>query len=321
MGGSRMPQSAHPMPELAGLAGHIQHLTTNTLGLVRATVAGIAILLAAACATPAPILIEDVGAIRSGAVAARQQAEDSFAAANDLARDQAIERKVRQPNAILRQTDFPQPVSAEAARKWNQAFSVLDQYGAALQSLVDPARAAETAEAIGELGQGLQSGPLNANLPNGLTAVFQTFGQALIQARAESKATAVMRSTDPAFNQLVGEMATAIGEPDEPGSLSNTVRSAWENSVIPLIENEYASTDTDDEGTRRRLITSYLEAMSERDKQLSDLTLLQQSLLALGEAHSAAAQGRPGDALFWIGRINGWADDIRKRLPEKGDEK
>jgi hypothetical protein len=212
-------------------------------------------------------------------------------------------------------------VPIKSAEQWDSALEILDQYAAALQSLVDPKRSQETAAAIGELGQSLNSGPISANLPDGLTAVFQTFGQALVQARAERRATAVMRWTDAAFNDVVGQMATAIGEPNEPGSLSNTVWSQWENSVLPLLENEYARIPANNQAGRRNVIESYVRAMAERDQQLSDLVLLQQSLLALGEAHAAAANGRPGDALFWIGRINGWAEDVRSRLSKPGEPK
>lgn len=288
---------------------------------IRAMAAGIGLLLAAACATPGPILTEDVGAIRSGVAAASQQSAQSFAAANDLAREQAIELKVRSPDTILRQTDFPLAVPAKAASEWAAAFTILDQYGAALQSLVDPARAEQTATVLGDLGQSLNSGALNANIPPSLISVFQTFGQALVQARAEKKATAVMRATDHDFNEVVGQMATAIGRPEEPGSLANTVASQWNNSVLGLIENQYDGVSPADLDTRRNVIQSYIEAMNERDRQLADLALLQQSLLALGEAHSAAAKGRPGDALFWIARINGWADDVRNRLDKEGDKK
>jgi hypothetical protein len=53
--------------------------------------------------------------------------------------------------------------------------------------------------------------------------------------------------------------------------------------------------------------------MADRDAQLRDLDGLRSSLLALGEAHSAAAKGSPGDALFWVERIGGWLDDIKRR--------
>jgi hypothetical protein len=40
---------------------------------------------------------------------------------------------------------------------------------------------------------------------------------------------------------------------------------------------------------------------------------LRSSVLALGEAHKAAAAGDNGNAQFWIGRIGGWLDEVRRR--------
>lgn len=274
----------------------------------------------AACATPAPVLTEDIGGIRTGVSAARQVANDSFVAANDLARDQAIERKVRRPELILGEQDFPLPVPAAAAAKWNGAFGILDQYAAALQSLVDEKRSGEIGNAVGSLGQAInQSAMLQGKIPDSLTAIFATFGQALVQASAEKKATDVMRSADPAFHEVTSQMAAAIGQPEEPGSLSNDVASQWNNSVLPLLENDYQEIAPTDRSRREQLLQSYVRAMGARDKQLADLGQLQRSLVALGEAHSAAAKGRPADARFWIERINSWADEIRTRaqLPQE----
>jgi hypothetical protein len=267
------------------------------------------------CAALRPDLSQDVAGIRSGVTAARQQANDSFAAANELVRDQAIERKVRLPETILRVQDFPVTVSPEAARQWDNAFDILDQYGAALESLVDEQRSRATGDSIGALGQALNSSAvLQAKIPASLVSVFATFGQALVQASAERKAVEVMRATDPAFHRVVGGMAAAIGTPAEAGSLANDVQSQWENSMLPQLENDYAAVPPADMDHRRKILEAYTQAMADRDKQLDNLQQLQRSLVALGEAHSAAARGKPGDALFWIGRINAWADDVRNRL-------
>jgi hypothetical protein len=139
-------------------------------------------------------------------------------------------------------------------------------------------------------------------------------GSALLQARSERKATAVMRQTDGAFNAVVGDMAKAIGTGgSDVGSLQNSVFSSWENSVLTKIEDDYAALQPTDQANRRATIQRYLDAMNARDKQLADLSQLRQSLLALGEAHSAAARGEPGDALFWVKRVNDWLDEMKAR--------
>jgi hypothetical protein len=250
-------------------------------------------LFMAACATPGSVLSEDVGSIRAGVGAAREQARLSFVAANKLAQEQAIDRKI----------GLPEP----------NAFGILDAYGAALQSLVDPERAEATGDAIGELATSLNGPAINARIPASLSAVFQTFGQELVQARAEKSATAIMRKTDPAFNEVLSAMASAIGgSPADRDSLQFVVESNWTNSVLANLETRYgglAPTSPD----RRKVVQDYVAAIGARDAQLANLSQLQQSLIALSQAHAAAARGRPGDALFWVGRINGWLDDIKRR--------
>ncbi|MEA3002902.1 MAG: hypothetical protein QOH81_1690 [Sphingomonadales bacterium] len=276
-------------------------------------------LAVAGCATPGPMVTEDVGAIRTGIAAVRQQSQASFTAANSLVRQQAVDRKVHSPELILRQSDFPTPVTAAAAQQWSSAFDLLDAYAAALQSLVDPQRAQGAGEAIGQLGDSLNGPTIRAGIPPSISGAFQAFGSALVQAKAEASATAVMRKTDPAFADLIGRMATAVGRgTHEPGSLYDTVESAWNDSLLPGLENGYRHLSPTDESGRRQAIQAYLDAMAARDAQLTQLGQLSQSLLALGEAHAAAARGRPGDALFWIKRIDAQLDAIRSRAASTG---
>lgn len=270
------------------------------------------ILTLSGCTTTGSVQTENIAAIRSGVAATRQQAGIVFTSANDLARSQAIARKIRLPEQVLRQRDFPEVVPADSAREWNTALGILDDYAAALQSLVAPQRGQETGNAIGELGEQLNGAAVT--VPPGLVGIVQAFGQALVQAQAERKAMAIMRTTDPDFQALIGRMATAIGQPDEPGSLTSVVASNWDNSVLPLIEDDYGMLPASDVAGRRQIATSYVTAMGVRDRQIGELIALQRSLLAIGEAHRSAAQGSSADALFWIQRINGWVDDAKARI-------
>lgn len=284
------------------------------LGRCFKAAAAAVLLLVAGCATPGPILNENVGALRSGIGAASQQSQIAFDAANKLAREQSVNAKVADPARTLNPGDFPLPAPPEGTAQWAQAFAILDSYGAALQSLVDPKRSQAGGDALQALGTTLNGPTLAAGIPASLTAAFSTLGSALLQARSEGKATAVMRRTDGAFNQVVNDMATAIGTSGtEDGSLQNSVASSWNRSVLTRIEDDYAALAPTDQAGRRAVIQRYLDAMNARDKQLASLSQLRQSLLALGEAHSAAARGEPGDALFWVQRVNGWLDEMKKR--------
>ena len=275
--------------------------------------AGLALLLAA-CGTPGAITHENVGSLRSGIAAAGQQSQLAFDAANKLARDQSIAAVVADPDFQLNEADFPLPAPPEATQKWAQAFGLLDSYAAALQSLVDPVRAGETGDRLQQLGTTLNGPSLNAGIPASVAGAFSALGSAIMQARAEKKATDVMRRTDPAFNRVVGDMAAAIGTgATDAGSLQNSVAANWNASVLTLIEDDYSKLSPADADARRAVIDRYLTAIAGRDAQLASLSQLRQSLLALGEAHSAAARGSPGDALYWVQRIDGWLDEVKAR--------
>lgn len=271
------------------------------------------------CSTPGTVLTQDLGAIRSGIAGTREQARVSFDAANKLALQQAVEFKAGKPETTIKESDFPTPVSAADAAAWSNVFGVLDAYGAALQSLVDPKRATETGDAIGDLAKSLNGPTIDAKIPTSLSGLFSTFASALVQAHAEKTAIGVMRKTDPAFNEVVSKMAEAIGASRrDRGSLQDVVESNWTNSVLTALDNRYQTLKPGD-AARRQVLTDYTNAMAARDAQLANLSQLHDSLLALGEAHAAAAKGKPGDALFWIGRINGWLDDIKSRAAAAKD--
>jgi hypothetical protein len=280
---------------------------------LRGLAAGLALLLAA-CGTPGAVTNENVGALRSGIAAADRQSQLAFDAANKLAREQSIAVVLADPDFRLSEADFPLPAPPEATQKWEQAFDILDEYGAALQSLVDPARAGETGARLEALATTLNGPSLEAGIPAGVAGAFSALGRAIMRGLAEKKATEVMRRTDAAFSSVVGDMASAIGTgASDAGSLQNSVAANWNASVLGLIENDYSKLAPADAEARRAVIDRYLAALGARDAQLASLAQLRQSLLALGEAHSAAARGSPGDALFWIQRIDGWLDDVKAR--------
>ena len=271
-----------------------------------------------ACGTPGSLLTSDVGALRTGVGAARDQARTSFQAGNQLALDQDIEWKLKQADANIRESDFPLPVAHADAQAWDNAFAALDAYSAALEKLVAPDQATATGDAISNLGKQLNTGPINAGVPGSVQALFATLGEALVLAHDEKTATDIMRRTDPAFHDVAVGMANAIGDsPNDRTSLQFTVNSNW-TAAMASIASSYAATSATDLSSRRDLIQKYVDAINARDAQLANLSELRTSLLALAEAHAAAAKGKPGDALFWIGRINGWLDEVKQRAATAG---
>lgn len=268
------------------------------------------------CATPGPVLTESVGTIRSGLGSAREQARLAFESANRIALEQAIERKLDHTEALtLAEKDFAAAVARDDADQWIAAFGVLDSYASALQKLVDPQLSTGTGDALQSLGEQLQNGQaIHAKLPSGAAGAFATFGQALIQAHAEKQATAIMRQVDPQFTAVTSGMADAIGA-DNGSGLRATVKGNWQ-TVLSGINSEYADNHAASRDARRGLIQQYLDALAGRDQQLADLEQLRVSLLALGEAHAAAARGNHGEATYWIERIDGWLKEAKRRAGE-----
>jgi hypothetical protein len=276
----------------------------------------VSLLGLAACATPGPALTESVGTIRTGIGTAREQSRLAFEGANRIARSQAIELKVDDTTAVsIAESDFPLAVSQDAIDHWAAAFNVLDSYTAALQQLVDPNLSQGTGDALQALGEQLQNGKtLNVNLPSGIAGAFASFGQALVQARAEKKATDVMRRVSPQFTAVMSGMADAIGA-DNTSDLRGTVRSNWAD-VLSRARTSFAATPPAKREARRRVVQRFVEALDARDAQLANLAQLRTSLIALGEAHAAAGQGSHAEALLWVERINDWLDDVQRRTQE-----
>lgn len=277
-----------------------------------ATLAGLSL---AACATPGPVLTESVGTIRTGVALADEQAAASFKAANSLALEIAIERKVGLPETSLRENDFPAAVDLETIAKWEASFNLLDRYLAGLQKLVDPSRADATGTGLSELAEEMQDGAMDAKLPVGVGPVVAALGRAIVQIGAERKAQMVLRRTDPAFQQVTAAMADAIGA-DDNGDLRGTVRNYWTNKFGESVV-AYGRISPDAKDERRAVIADYLKLIDARNADLARLRTLRTSILALGEAHAAAARGDAGTALYWIGRVSDWVKATKESIEKE----
>lgn len=278
--------------------------------ILAALTAALPLALLLACATPGPVLTASVGTVRTGLSLTSEQAAAAFAAANTTARDLDVQRALANPAPNLREEDFPLALAPEDIAKWANAFTALDTYLGAVQSLVDPARATATADRLDGLAAQLREGPAHLALPAEASGAFATLAGALVQLRGEREATAIMRRVDPAFSAVMGGLADAIGADDRSG-LRGTARIYWAGrlSALRVAYAELAPNSS----ARQTTMRSFIAAMDARDAQLQNLARLRASVLALGEAHSAAARGSGGDALFWIGRIGNWLDEVKQR--------
>lgn len=278
------------------------------LGLV------VGLSLLGGCATPGPVLTSSVGTLRTGLGTARVQSTEAFDEANRTAVDIDIERVLAGPKPTLIEADFPRAFAAADIARWSNAFGVLDAYLASLQKLVDPTRAKETSDNLDALAKEINGGVLKLDVPAEASGAFSTLAGALVQIKAERSATAIMQRTDPAFKAVMAGMADAIGS-DEKSGLRGTTRAYWQGK-LSNIRADYAEikgSDAAAQARRRAVVVQFTGAMTERDSAIADLGRLQNSMIALGEAHGAAARGSNGDALFWIGRIADWLDDAKRR--------
>lgn len=278
------------------------------------------LLASAACTTSGAKLSQTVAPLRTGLTQADEQSSIAFARTNEMARALNVNRVLELKGNNLREADFPRPISLEAQEEWDHAFDALDSYLQELQNLVDPARSAQTTSELDALADQLRTGRTQIRLPGASVAAFNSFAGALVQARAERTAIGVMRRTDTSFNEVMGGMADAIGRTDRDG-LRMTVRAYWEKNLSDL-RAEYTSTSTSnaDLPSRRALINAFINATEARDAQLRDLSSIQSSLLALGQAHNAAARGDGGDALFWVQRVSTWLEDTKTRAQAAADK-
>jgi hypothetical protein len=274
-------------------------------------VLAISLLLPTACATGAK-LSGTVTPIRAGVQEAKEQSGLAFNKTNELAEAHNVKRILESSATNLREADFPRPVPLAEQEKWATAFGALDSYLQQLQKLVDPARAAATTTELDALAAQLRDGHTQAKLPGAAVAAFNTFAGALVQIYAEHKALSVMRHTDPAFNEVMQGMSDAVGRDDHEG-LRLTVRDYYASLLSDLRADYATAVQKKSESEKREIIRKFVDTIDARDAQLRDLASLQSSLMALGQAHTAAARGEPGDALFWIQRISGWLDDAKKR--------
>lgn len=276
-----------------------------------------AALLAAACATPGPVLTASVGTMRTGLGVAREQTSTVFTDVEASMRETSIRVKVADPRLSLREAEFPYAIGPETTAQWMAAFDVFDRYLGSLQKLVDPARANRTATELTALGAELQDGPLAVKLPPKTVPVFAELGKALMQIAAERSAGKAMAKADPAVQAVFSAMADAIGT-DNNQDLRGTVWGFW-NERIADVTRDYAHVDAADAARRREVIERFLSLRDQRDKDIARLVNLRASFLALGEMHRAAARGDGGTALFWIGRLSDWLKEAKAGIDAEGN--
>lgn len=239
----------------------------------------------------------DLAGFGRAATGLQTEVGTSFTEANRLARSAEIDRFVRSGAIGLSERRFPTAVPPEVAAHWRTALGDLARYGSLLASLTEPGRGGVRTDALRQLGVQFNAGSATStDLDPGISAGFAALAGILVDLRAQDSAREVLRRTDPKVRQLLLAMAEAVGTSDQAG-LRGTVASNW-TAALSAYQRTYAVAATEKADARQRqIVTDYLAGVDRRDAQLAALAGLRSSLIALADAHAAAAAGarRPFD--------------------------
>lgn len=256
-------------------------------------------------------LSSGLGVMRTGVAHMRTSTDDAFTELNSSRRDFAIE-DVLDANRAPTEADFASLIDPDTTLRWRKAYDAVDGYLAALQTLVDTKRSEQTRAGLEEVGTGVQA--LGIGLPTGAQTAFSAFGGAVVQAAAERKAMTVIRRVDPSFRRLMITLGDLVAGPDE-GTLRALTVTQWKRRLQDIAADDYTVAAAQGSRERREaVVRAYRTALDERDAKLGALADLRDALLALGEAHGAAARGGDGAVIFWIGQIEARLKDVRDAI-------
>lgn len=227
----------------------------------------------------------------TAAASLSRQTDLNFSEANRIARVAAVDRFVRSGATRLSEDPFQPVVTADVANDWRSAFANLERYGLLLGTLTGDDQRKETTAAFKGLGVELNTGVVGAKISPGVAAAFSSLAGTLVEVQAQQRAREILVRTDPQVRALLTGMADAIGASDNDG-LRATVGAAWtasggraQRAYVLAVEAKR------DEDARRAIVADYLGQLDRRQAQLASLANLRASLLALADAHSAAAAG------------------------------
>lgn len=253
-------------------------------------------LFAAGCST-----VDHGGAqaFSTGVTAARSQTRTAFDAIVELTRDGAIDYAAAQEH--LTEDSLVEVPSGAAIAAWNAALDPVEAYAEDLSSLTSADSAKAVENSLGGLAAQFNatSADLRANagggggqISAGQAAAFTEMASALLRAHAQKQAMRVAAQTDPEVRRVFTVLADAIGGDNTGPGLRSTVRANWDQRASAL-KVEFLRAGTPER--RRPVVREFIELMRKRDAQDEMLADLRSTYLALADAHSALAMGRPAD--------------------------
>jgi hypothetical protein len=271
--------------------------THRSPGLAACLLAPGLLLFAAGCTT-----VDHGGAqaFSTGVTAARAQTKTAFDTIVELTRDGAIDYAAKQEH--LTEDSLVEVPNAAAVAAWNAALDPLEAYAKDLSSLTSADSAKAVENSLGTLAAQFKATSADLrNNPNGGDAEQITAGQAsafaemagaLLRAHAQKQAMKVAAQTDPEVRRVFTALADAIGKDSTAPGLRATVRANWDQRAGAM-KVEFLRAGTP-EG-RRPVVRDYIGLLKKRDAQDELLADLRGTYLALADAHTALAMGRPAD--------------------------
>lgn len=259
----------------------------------------------------------DLSRFAEAAGKVHDQADVAFARANAISRHAAIDVFVASRRVGLSDRAFPPVLDADTIAAWDAALTNLERYGSLLAELTDAGRGARAGLGVTTFGHELQSGQAGAGLTPGIGAGFAALAGILVDSSAQSSAKAVMRRADPEVRRLLVAMAKAVGS-DRTEGLQGTVWSNWTASLNGTRAAYAVAAEKGDEARQRSLIADYLGGVDKRSADLRALSALHVSLLALADAHAAAAAGSAPTQAAIIAGMERRLGDTRRDIKTLG---
>jgi hypothetical protein len=268
---------------------------------LRSFAVGVAMLIGAMATLPgcATVNREEVASWRQAVVATRDQSAVTFRAVNELVRDSQMKRAERL--TALKESDFSAGLEGDAIRRWNAALDSMAVYAAAVEQLLAPELPRDVGASLKKTGEQLSS---TADLPllkaNGaVSTAIGAIGTKLVAMAANSRARDIMLATDGDVKDLTEAMAAIVysekadadGETIASG-IAVTVAGTWDQRLAE-IEVEFANLAANASGeAKRAMARRYAEQIAGKQAAMDAVMGLRRTLLDLGPAHTAAAQGR-----------------------------
>jgi hypothetical protein len=232
---------------------------------------------------------EQVPAFRNGVATAKRQVQESFVEVNSAVREAQLDGAPLLP--ALSEDRFPAPLLDDDVARWSKALSLIEAYAAALQQLLAPEQRAVVEQSLKQIGEQIQR--QSSDVPAGVAAAFQRFGGAMTQIYAEQEALSTVRRFDPHAQEIFRSLAMVIGG-DAQSGIRATVSHAW-STRLTYVESEFLdraqSSAANARKRKREVAARYVAMMELRAKHDASLVALQESLLALADAHAAIAAG------------------------------